>query len=342
MSTHILKLNLNESFCLQKKDTNVKKIILEKNRLFYFSVFGIFLDNIFKHFPNVEILDLSNNVMTRNEFQCLLEKIRYHSINIRELILRDNKIRTHSTLQFPRISSIEILDLYNNFMTHSGVYHCLTLPNLHTLDISFNKLSKLNWYTFFQNVKNHGKISTFICDGNSIQDCKGLKMLVQDNQVLQYVSLRFNRIQHCTELSKGLCNNKVLKTLLLSQNLINDEGLRNLLQVYHHFRAVYVDNNKIISPFSDQFMNTVKKQPLHIHSLYMNDNLLTQEQGQQGVQLMKLCPNLHMLKINETSYKVCEEYLNKLRLIMSIYFQRFSFFEPKLIHVILVYLKCFN
>lgn len=192
---------------------------------------------ITKYLPNLEELDISENIKIEN-----LDNIK----NLKNLrVLKARNIGLKSLRQLENLTQISTLDISGNDFSKIKVEEANILVNLYkltSLDISysgfpddvlkiyFGSLSASRLISFIdRNIFNRN--STESCKFNKIDDIGNIKNLVN----LEYLDLSGNSCKISNEIYEGLTTTdlfrsmRLLKTLNISNTAVSDlDGIKNL------------------------------------------------------------------------------------------------------------------
>ncbi|PHH70183.1 hypothetical protein CDD80_6173 [Ophiocordyceps camponoti-rufipedis] len=184
---------------------------------------------------------------------------RFHKVT--RICLRQNRIQEIGGLEC-LATTLKDLDLYDNLISHiRGLEH---LPNLTSLDLSFNKIKHI------KHVSHMAQLKELFLVANKISKIEGLQGL----ESLTSLELGSNRIRELENLDKL----KNLEELWVAKNKITElKGLAGL----PNLRLLSIQSNRIrdLSPLKDV---------ANLEELYISHNALESLEGLEGNTKLKI------------------------------------------------------
>ncbi|CZT04021.1 probable regulatory subunit of protein phosphatase-1 [Rhynchosporium graminicola] len=184
---------------------------------------------------------------------------------VQRLCLRQNSISSISGLE-PLSETLTELDLYDNLLTR--IAHLEDLPNLKSLDLSFNKIKHI------KNISHLTKLTDLYFVQNKISTIENLEGLTK----LRNLELAANRIREI----QGLETLVGLEELWLGKNKITTITGLDTLQ---NLRILSIQSNRI------REISGLSSLP-HLEELYISHNALTTLNG------LESCTGLRVLDIS--------------------------------------------
>jgi Leucine-rich repeat (LRR) protein len=179
------------------------------------------------------------------------------------LSLQSNKIETIDESLFNYLYNLETLNLNDNDLTNLD-FNLKNLTRLHTLDLSYNGIAKLNSNLF--DPKKNVQLQRLLLNNNELTNVK--QKFFKNLVGLKEVNMDFNKL--VTLESNVFLNNNNLEILSINNNFLTDineqafNGLKTSLQRLH------LSRNKLKHLNDDLFIYTTSLQ-----QLFLDRNLLT-------------------------------------------------------------------
>jgi Leucine-rich repeat (LRR) protein len=298
---NITKLALSNNRIIFKSDENndsssmffnLKMFILEKNTEPFYT------KNILSLCPNLEYLDLSENILIFEKNISLFSSLK----NLQTLILGEILLDSFDLIDFSSENSLTQLDLNGNRIMNITVNQMKNLYKLKKLELSNNNISFIEDNSFanlsdltYLNLENnqlkrlhydafHNKLAELYVGKNLIPSIMRLNR--QYLKVLKIFDLSFNRL-NSANLTVTFSEASILETLKLSNNFINSikkedfqlfESLCNLILSSNMINAtesfkklaqlqvLALDDNNLSKFDSDTFVGLYRLEFLNLSS----------------------------------------------------------------------------
>ncbi|XP_066249550.1 insulin-like growth factor-binding protein complex acid labile subunit, partial [Euwallacea similis] len=181
-SIHLLNLNIGQP-------NSLRMLNLSRNMLGYsFQKEGQFYD-----LNNLENLDLSRNSLTT-----IFPKLFVGLFNLRELQLAKNNIIRFPLGVFSGMPSLKLINVSSNHIESAIISGRQVLPQVHTIDFSFNVLQEFDFLGFLRRLPS---ISKVWLNGNNLGCKEGRRIERYFNQENIHYKLDFN--SSCPVLSQS-------------------------------------------------------------------------------------------------------------------------------------------
>lgn len=162
-------------------------------------------------------IDLETFNVSRNRIENIPEILNRFGRTLKFLDLTDNFVGKLNVSTFMKMDNLEELVLRNTSLSNiqHGTFH--HQKNLRLLDISFNKLKKINFYIFGRDLR---LLETFLLDGNNLTELNGLAKVNFPNVTL--IGIAENNFA-CEYLSECLWQWSGV-TLVADVNLLSNQS----------------------------------------------------------------------------------------------------------------------
>ncbi|MCL4140720.1 UNVERIFIED_CONTAM: hypothetical protein GTU68_029406 [Idotea baltica] len=192
-------------------------------------------DQVFFGMYSLELLDISGNLLTTLPPELFKENKR-----LTKFYAKNNSLTVLAPGLFTGLGMLLELDLSNNELTNTWVNSetFMDLIRLATLDLSHNKISRLDMATY--------------------RDLTNLQMLNLQHNMIQYIA---------DHTFSGLFR---LHTLLLSNNMLTVVG-ENTFKGLIALNDLRLDNNNLSEIDSDSFVNSTRLKSLHLKNNSLRD-----------------------------------------------------------------------
>lgn len=245
--------SLKVSFSKLEKDflsntPNLKELTLKRNWLAE-------LENYFVHLPNLEILSVTENNVTK-----IPDKVFLNLTKLRKLFLFNNNINSLSRLSFAGLESVDLLELSGNNIEKLPEDAFASLTKLKTISLRGNGIQRAPAKLFLNNLLletirldqnpgiileeylflNCNKVTELVLSYNNLSELP--KKVFRSLTRLRSLSIAFNQI---TFLSVELFSmTGKLETLDLSHNQLTQIP-RDLFAKLNDLQELYLQNNNI-------------------------------------------------------------------------------------------------
>lgn len=243
---------------------------------------------------------LKNNLVylsiIRNKISEIPNEIFVDLIRLKKLVLRDSEISSISEGAFKNLKRLEVLLLSGNKLKEV-LSNTLSNVTVKTLDLSFNKISKIDKHAFSDNLilLNLKKNELTNLQDETFSNLNSLEMLILSKNKLQYLN---------KNTFKGLSN---LSKLDLSKNqieTIEPDTFSNLNEIMF----LYLKYNRLSTLSADIFL----KDMINLTDLELEQNNLTA----LSESLFQRMPNLEEISIGGNPWD-CENHKVLLEIILS-------------------------
>ena len=162
----------------------------------------------FSQFTNLEYLDLSNNLLEEVPAEILkLPKLQ-------TLLVNNNELYLSESIELSENSSIEKLDLRQNFLYDDFNATCFAcFKNLKYLDLSFNSLNEIPDLS-------KTKLDTILLNNNTIINNSNIVAYLPENHIIEYLDLSNNEHPFKWDFENSLM---ILSKKCRSINLSNND-----------------------------------------------------------------------------------------------------------------------
>ena len=204
-----------------------------------------FLDDILRHYPNLQTLTLKDNVINHDFALALMDSLQ-HCSNLHMLDLRENGIDSNSANAFANglqhCSKLHMLYLgWNDIGSDSakalanGLQHC---SNLHMLDLGWNNIGSDSAKALADGLRHCSNLHTLGLEGNRIGSygAKALADGLRHCSNLHTLDLGWNHVGNdgAKLLANGLRHCSKLHLLNLKGNSIGSDGIKALTDNLQH------------------------------------------------------------------------------------------------------------
>ena len=295
---HLDSLSLAGNPAISSKELNASIQDLSNSRLHRISLSGLNISDIYQFFRNFQHPGLQVLYLSRNIIQNIRRGTFYHLIQIRELDLSHNKVRSmeglstltqlktlhlsHNELHYldpiwlESFHNLESLDLSNNALTQMDEEPFQNLFYLQQLDISSNKISRLTIMGGLESLNVLLAQDNILSDLSFVSRLRQLKYLdVSHNVVMQIGPNILPRGQHF--LMVNFSGNAIYEldpnAFQGSTQVTVDLSFNRLASLAHagwsHIQRLFLDHNMLYNVTANSFTGLVS-----LRDLYLGHNQL--------------------------------------------------------------------